>query len=466
MKLPHASLFRAYDVRGIVGRDLTAEDFLLIGQAFASHIAEHCSCRTPLIVAMRDARASSPNLLEAMIEGMLKAGAHVLDGGEGPTPMCYFATHHLHADGSVMVTGSHNPPDHNGAKFMCDGLSLHGEALASLSTCIEEQRLLHSRGQREEVDLRDEYVFEMQKALGATRALDTLAIAWDAGNGVAGPVIEDLVKDTDGTHQLLFTQPDSTFPNHHPDPSVPDNLRDLQQIVVAHGCALGVAFDGDGDRLGVVDDLGRIVSPDHLLMLLADDVLRRKRDVTIIADVKTSDAFFARISAKGGTPLMWKTGHALIKAKMRETSAAFAGEASGHLFFADEYYGYDDGLYAAMRVIRIVAESGKKLSKLLAALPELHASSEYRIPCPDDKKFGIIAEIAAELAAQKATVSTLDGVRVSTPDGWWLLRASNTQAALVARCEGKTAKTAEALTATLRETLKKHGVKVSEALAA
>lgn len=458
MKLPHASLFRAYDVRGIVGENLDAGDFLLIGQAFATHVSERCSCRTPLIVAMRDARASSPNLMEAMIEGMIKAGAHVLDGGEGPTPMCYFATHHLHADGSVMITGSHNPPDHNGAKFMCDGLSLHGDELASLRNRVEDGRLLHSRGQREEVDMRDEYEFELRKALGSPKVLNTLTIAWDAGNGVAGPVIESLVKGSTIPHQLLFTTPDSNFPNHHPDPAVPENMKDLQHAVTTHHCDLGLAFDGDADRLGVVDDKGRIVSPDHLLMLLADDVLARKRNVTIIADVKTSDTFFERIEVKGGTPLMWKTGHALIKSKMRETGAAFAGEASGHIFFADEYYGYDDGIYAAMRVIRIVSESGKKLSRLIDALPKLHASNEYRIACPDDKKFGVIEKIAADLAAQKATVSTLDGVRVSTPDGWWLLRASNTQAALVGRAEGKTAEGTEKLTHALRAMLSQHGV--------
>ena len=457
MHLPSPALFRAYDVRGIVDHDLRAEDFLQIGQAFASHVGDHCSCRTPVIVVLRDARASSPNLAEAMIEGMLKAGAHVLDGGEGPTPLCYFAAHHLNADGGVMITGSHNPPNHNGAKFVVDGLSLHGDALATLRTRIETGQLLHSRGHREEVDLVDEYVFELQKALGTTNALNKLVIAWDAGNGVAGPIVDRLVSTAQVTHHRLYTTPDGSFPNHHPDPADPKNLADLQHVVTSDGmCAFGVAFDGDADRLGVVDDKGRIVAPDHLLMLLADDVLKRKRNVTIIGDVKTSDVFFERVDAKGGTPLMWKTGHALIKDKMRETNATFAGEASGHLFFADEYYGYDDGIYAAMRVARIVAESGKKLSKLIDALPKLHASAEFRIPCADDKKFVIVEAIAASLAGSQ--LSTLDGVRVSTNEGWWLLRASNTQAALVARCEGKSEAATRALTATLRDALKQHGV--------
>ena len=459
MKLPHPSLFRAYDIRGIVEETLTAEDFLAIGQAFASHVSETVQCRTPMIVALRDARASSPNLAEAMIEGMLKAGAHVLDAGVGPTPMCYFATHHLHADGSVMITGSHNPAHHNGAKFMCDDCSLYGQDLAGLRSRIEQAQLLHSRGQREEIEILDEYVMELKVGLGESHALDKLAIAWDAGNGITGPVIEALLVDAEAEHTLLFMEPDGTFPNHHPDPSVPENLIDLQKAIAANpGLAFGVAFDGDGDRLGVVDDKGRVVQPDHLLMLLARDVLTRSKHATIIADVKTSDAFFADVTAHGGQPLMGKTGHALIKAKMRETGAAFAGEASGHLFFADEYHGYDDGIYAALRVARIVAESGKKLSALIDALPPLFASDEMRIDCPDDKKFAIVESIARNVAEAGDKVETMDGVRVSTPEGWWLLRASNTQAALVARAEGKTPEATKEMVSHLKAALKTHGV--------
>lgn len=459
MKLPHPSLFRAYDIRGIVDETLTAEDFLHIGQSFASHVSENAQCRTPMIVCVRDARASSPNLAENMIEGMLKAGAHVLDAGVGPTPMCYFATHHLHADGSVMITGSHNPGHHNGAKFMCDDCSLAGTELASLRGRIEQAQLLHSRGQREEIDILDEYVICLQTALGESRALDKLAIAWDAGNGVAGGVIEELLKDSTQEHTLLFMEPDASFPNHHPDPAVPENMVHLQEAIKANpALAFGVAFDGDADRLGVVDDLGRLVPPDHLLMLFARDVLSRHPHAHIIADVKTSDSFFDDVKAHGGQPLMWKTGHALIKAKMREVGAKFAGEASGHIFFADEYFGYDDGIYAALRLARIVAISGKKLSQLIDALAPLHASAEIRIDCPDDKKFDIVAAIAKKVAEAGETVDTMDGVRVSMPEGWWLLRASNTQAALVARAEGKTKEGTEQMLAHIREALKTYGI--------
>jgi phosphomannomutase len=361
MHLPHSTLFRAYDVRGIVGETLSAADFLVIGQAFASHVADKCQTRTPLIVAVRDGRESSPNLSEAFIEGMMRAGAHVLDAGIGPTPLCYFATHHLDADGSVMITGSHNPPTHNGAKFMCDGKSLYGDELASLRDRIENNNLLHSRGKREEIDMLEEYVFELKKCVKPGNVLEQFPIAWDAGNGVAGIAVERLLSSVKREHVTLYLDSDSSFPNHHPDPSVPENLNDLKKKIIAFKghLALGVAFDGDGDRMGAVDDLGRNLSPDHLLMLLADDVLKRSPGATIIADVKTSNHFFERVKAKGGVPLMWLTGHAHIKTKLAEVGAKFAGEASGHLFFADEYYGYDDGIYAALRLARIVAESGK-----------------------------------------------------------------------------------------------------------
>jgi phosphomannomutase len=461
MHIPPASLFRAYDIRGIVEETLTAADFLAIGHAFASHVADVCQTRTPMIVALRDGRASSPNLAEAMIEGMIRAGAHVLDAGVGPTPLCYFATHHLDADGSVMITGSHNPPTHNGAKFMCDNKSLYGAELAALRARIQTGRLLHSRGKREEVDLLDEYVFELEKCFGGKDVLDHVCMAWDAGNGVAGGVIEELIADADAAHIGLYLEDDSSFPNHHPDPSVPANLAALSAAIISgnEALGLGVAFDGDGDRMGAVDDLGRTIAPDHLLMLLADDVLMRHPGATIIADVKTSDQFFARVRAHGGQPLMWLTGHAHIKTKMAETGAKFAGEASGHLFFADEYYGFDDGIYAALRLARIVAASGKKLSTLVDALPPIFASPELRIDCADDRKFAFIEA----LKQQFPEATTLDGVRVSTPDGWWLIRASNTQAALSARAEGKCKDTLLKVMHAMHAALTANGVSIAAA---
>jgi phosphomannomutase len=461
MHLPSESLFRAYDVRGIVGETLDAADFLSVGHAYASHVADVCQTRTPLIVALRDGRESSPNLMEAFIEGMLRAGAHVLDGGMGPTPLCYFATHHLNADGSVMITGSHNPPSHNGAKFMCDGKSLFGAKLASLRKRIETGDLLHSRGKREEVEMLDEYVFELKKSVNGSGALENLHIAWDGGNGAAGVAVEELLKGIKSPHTTLYLDSDSRFPNHHPDPSVAKNLADLQKAITGSkgAIALGVAFDGDGDRMGAVDDLGRVISPDHLLMLLADDVLKRCPGATMIADVKTSDHFFTRVTTNKGNPLMWLTGHAHIKTKMAEVGAKFAGEASGHIFFADEYYGYDDGIYAALRLARIVAESGKKLSELVDALPKIFASPEMRIDCADDKKFGVIETLQAQFPGAVA----LDGVRVTTPDGWWLIRASNTQAALSARAEASCADSLARVMHAMHNALTGNGVEIKAA---
>ena len=461
MHVPNTSLFRAYDIRGIVDVSLHAADFISVGHAFASHVADQCQTRTPLIVVMRDGRASSPGLAEAMIEGLLRAGAHVLDGGIGPTPMCYFATHHLDADGSVMITGSHNPPEHNGAKFMCDGKSLYGSALATLRTRLEQNELLHSRGQREEIDMLDEYVFELQKMFTAEHKATPVAVAWDAGNGVAGVVIEELLKTAKAAHVKLHLDVDGNFPNHHPDPSVPENLADLQQAIHDFDgeLAMGVAFDGDGDRLGVVDDLGRVVIPDHLLMLLANDVLKHVPGAMIIADVKTSNVFFSEVELRGGIPSMWMTGHAHIKTKLAETGAKFAGEASGHIFFADEYYGYDDGIYAALRLIRLVMDSGQKLSQLIDALPAIFTSPEIRIPCADDKKFAIIDR----LQQQFPDAIALDGVRVTTADGWWLIRASNTQAALSARAEASCAKSLTKVMHAMHTALATNGIGIEQA---
>jgi phosphomannomutase len=456
--LPDASLFRAYDIRGIFGKTLNEADFYAIGQAFASHVIDTVNCRTPQIVLMRDGRHSSPALALAMREGMASAGATVLDAGIGPTPMCYFATHFLAADGSVMVTGSHNPKDHNGAKFTCSGASVHGDALRALRSRIETQQLTRGRGHSEEVNIHEEYIAELKKALPIGLDLHDLNIVWDAGNGAAGEIIDMLTKDDDTDALTLFTTIDGNFPHHHPDPSDPKNLLDLQKAVRSRTALMGLAFDGDGDRLGVVDERGKMISPDHLLMLFAKDVLSRKKDATIIADVKTTDAFFKQVAAWGGHPLMWKTGHALIKDKMRETNAAFAGEASGHIFFADEYYGYDDALYAAMRLIRIVAESKRPLSALVEALPILHSSDEWRISIDDSKKFGIIESLAAMLMKDGASVNQLDGVRVTNEYGWWLIRASNTDAKLVARCEGYTAEGLQRQRSALADYLGRHKI--------
>jgi len=434
--LPNASIFRAYDLRGVVGENLQMADGYAIARAFASQVIDLACNPTPKIVLMRDGRLSSPALASQFREGLMSTGAVVLDAGIGPTPMCYFAGLHLAAEGAVMVTGSHNPKDHNGAKFTCGGKSLHGEALMELRRRLARGAIITGRGHSEEVSVLEPYLAAIKKALPPGLRLGDLNIAWDAGNGAAGEVIEALVAGSARAATTLYTKPDGNFPHHHPDPCEEENLQDLKKIVRQRGAMMGLAFDGDGDRLGVVDDRGRRVSPDHLLMLFARDILSRYSDATIMADVKTSDQFFTDVKLHGGHPLMWKTGHALIKDKMRETGALFAGEASGHIFFADEYLGYDDALYAALRLVRIVMASGQKLSALVASLPPLHSSLEWRIPCAESEKQRIMEGLAARLLKEGARVNRLDGVRVSNDHGWWLIRTSNTQAMLTVRCEG------------------------------
>lgn len=438
--LPSSTLFRAYDIRGIVGDNLHVADMLALGQAFASEVIARTQNSRPAIVLGRDGRLSSEALSFAMRDGLISAGAHVLDIGMGPSPYAYFAAHHHEAEGCVMITGSHNPKDHNGMKVVIAGHTLHGDDLYALRTRLEEGRIHQGHGSHEACDMQAEYAAALLREISAY----TLAfpVIWDAGNGAAGNMISQIVPHIAAMqHELLFCEIDGHFPNHHPDPSNPKNLVDLQRAVTHHTHAIGLAFDGDGDRLGVLDENGHIVTSDQLLMLLARDVLAASPHATIIADVKTSDAVFHDVRAHGGQAIMGRTGHALMKEMMRETQAAFAGEASGHLFFADRYYGFDDGIYAAIRLLALVAKSGKRLCDLVGSLPVIYASPEWRIDCDDQKKFDIIAQIAAALHASGAEVNTLDGVRVSTADGWWLLRASNTQGALVGRAEGRDADT-------------------------
>lgn len=460
----HPSIVRAYDMRGIVDETFSEQDCYWFGRGFATHAAEVLNTPSPRIAMVRDGRISSQRLSRALAQGLKASGAQVFNAGLGPTPMGYFAAYRFEMQGVIVVTGSHNPPTHNGLKIMLGQQSFYGEALKALTTRIETSSMLKGRGSEHALNLMDDYVRALLACTGSGLLARPLKLVWDAGNGAAGPVVEMLAASLPvHKHGLLFTRVDGSFPNHHPDPSDAKNLLQLQEAVVGAECDIGLALDGDGDRLGVVDDKGRIVSPDHLLMLFADDVLKHAPNSTLIADVKTSDAVFQRIRAQGGAPVMWKTGHALIKTKMRALNASFGGEASGHLFFADKYFGYDDGLYAALRLISIVAETGQKLSTLIDALPPLYGSPEIRISCDDAEKFQRIASLTASLAARGDAVNTLDGVRVSTPDGWWLLRASNTQAALVGRAEGSSAEALARVMDDLRAAITSVGLSIDKA---
>ena len=428
------AILGAYDIRGIVGETLSGADMAAIGRGFATIARQRATGnRPPRICVGRDGRLSSPDLEAHLVEGLTDAGAEVQRIGVGPTPMLYFAVHDRRCDGGLMVTGSHNPPAYNGVKMVLGGGPFHGADIEALAQVVEDGALAAGAGRATEVeDVRDAYVTRLlAEAVG-----HPFTVAWDAGNGAAGAVLGALVSGLPGRHILLNDAVDGTFPAHHPDPTVPENLAQLIEAVQAERCDLGIAFDGDGDRFGVVDADGAILWGDQLVALLAREVLRERPGATVIGDVKASRVLFDEIARLGGTPLMWRTGHAPIKAKMAECGAPLAGEMSGHIFFADRYYGFDDALYAALRLIKLVADEGRSLAALGAELPQPVSTPELRFPCPDKRKFRIADEIGNRLAAAGATFTAIDGVRAESADGWWLLRASNTQPMLVARCEG------------------------------
>jgi phosphomannomutase len=436
------TVLREYDIRGIVGQTLHAADAFAIGRVFGSMIARSGGSKVPrdgeLKVAVGyDGRLTSPELEQALVDGLRASGMEVLRIGLGPTPMLYYTATTLETDGAIMVTGSHNPPDYNGFKMMIGRKPFFGRQILEIGKLAEAGDVeAETTGTEQVITIADDYVARLLADWdGGDRMLK---VVWDNGNGAAGDVLEKLVATLPGEHLVLNGTIDGRFPAHHPDPTVPANLVELIAEVRACNADIGIAFDGDADRIGLVDDTGEIMFGDQLMVLLARDVLKEHPGATIIADVKASQVLFDEIAKAGGTPLMWKTGHSLIKSKMAETGSPLAGEMSGHIFFADRWYGFDDALYAAVRTLGILARMNGKLSDVRKALPQVINTPEIRFDCDDRRKFAVIEEVAARLQAEGAKVSATDGVRVLTPDGWWLLRASNTQAVLVARCEAST----------------------------
>lgn len=454
----HPSIVREYDVRGVVGETLDAGDALAIGGAFAATVAADRGA-APAICLGFDGRLTSPALEAALAEGMAAAGASVARVGRGPTPMLYFAVHHLRADAGVMVTGSHNPPEYNGFKFMHAGGPFHGDRIKRLGDLAAAGAPAAGGGRIGDADVFDAYV---ETLAAACRGRGRLKVVWDPGNGAAGDVVQALVRRLPGRHDVINGDVDGTFPAHHPDPAVAANLAQLRRCVEEGSGDVGIAFDGDGDRIGVIDDRGGIVWADLLLALLARDVLAARPGATVIADVKSSQVLFDEIARLGGNPVMWRTGHSLIKARMAETGAPLAGEMSGHLFFADEYYGFDDAVYAAVRLLDTIEGSGESLSALRARLPTLPSTPEMRFDCADDRKFGVVAEVRDRLASGGRRINDVDGVRVTSEDGWWLLRASNTQAALVARCEARDEAALSRVRAALEAELARSGIRLPD----
>jgi len=425
------TILREYDIRGVVGDTLGEADATAIGRAFARLLSERGGRR---VAVGYDGRLSSPALAAALIDGLTKSGASVVDVGLGPTPMLYFAAFTLDVDAGIMITGSHNPADYNGFKMMIDKKPFYGADIQRLGEVAAAGDFIAGAGTVEERSVSAAYIERLARDYDGERPLK---IAWDAGNGATGDALVGLTARLPGEHILLNQTIDGTFPAHHPDPTEPKNLVQLQAVVAEQRCDLGIAFDGDGDRIGVVDGKGRILWGDQLMVLLAGDIVRTRPGATIIADVKASQVLFDEIERMGGKPLMWRTGHSLIKTKMAETGAPLAGEMSGHIFFADRYYGYDDALYAAVRLLGVIGRGAADLATLRDRLPAVVNTPELRFPCNETRKFAVIDEVKRRLRQAAAEMSDIDGVRVRTPDGWWLLRASNTQDVLVARAEAR-----------------------------
>ena len=426
-------IFREYDVRGVADRDLTDDLATDLGRSFGTFLKRRNQKR---IIVGRDCRLSSPRLHKALTRGLLETGLELIDIGVGPTPMMYFSVFHLDADGGVQITGSHNPPQDNGFKLMSGKGTLAGEEVRELRTLIERRDFsLSSGGKIEEWNPLEAYAGYMRGNIRL--AHNKVRFAIDAGNGAGGPAALAAFKAVGLAPVEMYCEMDGAFPNHHPDPSLPENVQELVERVKSDGLALGIAYDGDADRIGVVDNKGNIVFGDRLMILLSRQILKRHPGAAILGEVKCSQTMYDDIAKHGGRPIVWKTGHSLIKKKMKEEHALLAGEMSGHVFFADRYFGFDDAIYASLRLLEIVAESNKPLDELLADVPETHSTPELRVDCADEVKFDVVRKVLDHYRPTH-DILDVDGARISFDGGWGLVRASNTQPALVLRFEAAT----------------------------
>jgi phosphomannomutase len=447
----HPAILREYDIRGTVGKTLSAADASALGRAYGTLLRNNGGSRASVAY---DGRLTSPRLEAALVEGLTSAGVDVLRFGLGPTPMLYYSVFEFETDGGIMVTGSHNPPDHNGFKMMLGQDALYGAQIQKIGAIAASGEFSTGNGTAENIDIKENYANRLLRDFEGN-ALD---VAWDPANGATGAILRCVVDRLPGHQIILNEKVDGSFPSHHPDPTVEENLGQLKRAVLENDLDLGIGFDGDGDRIGIIDNLGNVVWGDQLLAILAREVLAAEPGATVVADVKCSDILFDEIRRLGGQPVMWKTGHSLIKTKMKELNAPLAGEMSAHIFFKDRYYGIDDALYVALRLMNVISNSGQPLSELRASLPQLINTPEIRFEVPEERKFEIVEEVKAQMLEAKAEINEIDGVRVSTPDGWWLLRASNTQAVLVARCEAKSEEGLERLKDQLSGALGQAGI--------
>jgi len=430
------AIFREYDIRGVADTELASPGVVELGRGLGTFLQRQSGRRIGLAC---DCRLSSPRLRDALLEGLLASGCEVTDVGVVPTPLLYYSAVKLQADGAVMITGSHNPSEFNGFKTVCGTGTIHGDQIQQVRRLIETRDLASGQGSLHVTDIAAPYVDEISRQFQFERRIKLVA---DAGNGTAGPVLHRIFERLNCEVTELFFEMDGRLPNHHPDPTVPKNLIPLQDAVKAQRADFGIAFDGDGDRIGAVDENGDVIYGDMLLLIFAREILTRKPGATFIGEVKCSQVLYDELKRLGGNAVMYRTGHSLIKAKMKEEHAELAGEMSGHMFFADRYFGFDDALYAACRLIEIVSRSGKPLSAQLAGLPKMVSTPEIRVDCPDETKFQVVERVANHFRKTHNVIG-IDGVRVLFEHGWGLLRASNTQPVLVLRFEAQNKKLLE-----------------------
>ncbi len=446
-QLPEQTIFRAYDIRGVVGKTLTIDGVWWIGRAIAT-IALEKGQKT--IITARDGRLSSPTLQKALNEGIQAAGCNVIDIGAVPTPLLYFATHTLSTQSGVMITGSHNPPDYNGLKIVVAGETLAEERIQEIYQRIQSQQLATGEGSLEQPDVISNYIEMMSKRIQLKRPLK---IVVDCGNGIAGKIAPALFKALGANLIELYCEVDGTFPNHHPNPSEPENVHDLIEQVKKQHADIGIAFDGDGDRLGVISPLGEIIWPDRLMMLFAEDVLKHNPDSAVVFDVKCTSHLANTIVKLGGQPIMWRTGHSLIKKKMKETHALLAGEMSGHLYFKDQWFGFDAALYAAARLLQMLSEQADSV-QLFKHLPNSVNTPEIVVYVDESKKFSLVEALQKQAQFADGEIKTIDGIRVEFNNGWGLMRASNTTPALIFRFEAEDEKSLQQIQDLFKQQLK------------